>query len=273
MNNKFVYISIVLLLWQCAKSSNWYDITIVREDNSFVSYYDSISFTKETPRNIRELCSVRYEQDDSERNQIFEVSFNDLNIYVIRYSGIGFEFYDIWAYNPKIDKLSASPFTINGKWVVDNEAGFDKSILDGYLLVFSGDNIILRERVHNGNSYNAVVLYNLKCNNQLEFELQYCIEECSLCHLPTMALGEDLTIRRKLNNQHVYCYLEKENTEMQLIGYYKLASNGIINSINVIDNEFETWIVTTSGIDPQMFSKQGSSCYAKSENEKNKRNY
>ena len=134
MNNKFVYITILLLLWQCAKSSNWYDITIVRKDNSFVSYYDSISFTKETPQNIRELCSVRYEQNESERNQIFEVSFNDLNIYVIRYSGIGFEFYDIWAYNPKIDKLSASPFTINGKWVVDNEAGFDKSILNGFLL-------------------------------------------------------------------------------------------------------------------------------------------
>ena len=83
MNNKFVYITILLLLWQCAKSSNWYDITIVRKDNSFVSYYDSISFTKETPQNIRELCSVRYEQNESERNQIFEVSFNDLNIYVI----------------------------------------------------------------------------------------------------------------------------------------------------------------------------------------------
>ena len=272
-----------LLYNSSASATNWYDSVIVREDNDFTTCYDTSSKTKPAPAILRELCSVRYSEDISGRNQIFEVSFNELLIYVIRHAGIGYEIYDLWAYDKNKNKLSEKPFTINGKWSVDNEAGFVTPILNGSMIETIGNSIMLRERRHNGNSYNAVLLYCLKCNKRLEFELQYCIEECSLCHTPEMASSEYLIIKRDVKknldfytpsfsgfsnvgklpllllneNFQVNCYSTTDLQSKHPIGSFKLSGNGTIKKIIVLDTNYQNIIVTASGIDPSTFSKNG----------------
>ena len=73
-----------------------------------------------------------------------------------------------FAANPLSETLSKKPFVINGKWCADNESGFDVPLLKGQMIEVSGNSIFLRERVHNGNSYNAVLLYCLQCNTELD---------------------------------------------------------------------------------------------------------
>ncbi len=59
----------------------------------------------------------------------------------------------------------------------------------------------------------------------------------------------------------VKCFIEPNHRGRQSIGSYSLSDNGEISNIIVTDKKQEEWIVTTSGIDPQVFSKKGSSFY------------
>ena len=253
----------VLLFCSLKASSNWYDSVVVRADNVFVSYYDSVSPRKETPATIRNVCGKYYANNDLGRNQIFKITFGTIDIYVIRNSGIDFEDYCLYAYDSLYNNLSDTPFIIKGKWSTDEESGFDKPLLKNKMIEISGNNIILRERVHNGTSYNAVLLYSLVCNEKLDFFIKYCIEECSLCCMPEMKLNEYLIIRREITEGlQINCFLENGKKNKGYIGSYNLSVDGDIIKIHVVDNKFSTWIVTTSGIDPQLFSKLGSSFYA-----------
>ncbi len=260
-----VFILVIVFLLGSVKASNWYDSVVVRADNAYVSYFDSVSTRKEAPIAIQNICSKYYANNDFDRNQIFEIEFGTIVIYVIRNSGVGFEDYYFYAYDPFFFKLSDTPFVIKGKWCADEESGFDKKILNNQMIEISGENIILRERVHNGTSYNAVLLYSLICNEKLEFFIKYCIEECSLYSTPEMNSNEYLIIRREITEGlQVNCFLENGQKSKYYIGSYNLSTEGAIIKINVVDNDFDTWIVTTSGMDSQLFSKLGSSFYAHS---------
>lgn len=245
-------------MWTPLQASNWYDNVVVRNDNSFVTFFDSISQTKPTPTIVKNICRQHYMDDFLERNQIFEVAFNNIFIYVIRYAGIGFENYELYAYDPRSNRLSEKPFELSGKWSADNESGFSKPILEGKMMEITGEKLFLKERVHNGNSYNAVLLYVLRCNIQLEFELLYCVEECALLNMPEMSSDDILVIRRKINeNLKVNCYKESANEEKQIIGCFSLSEDGIVSEIEIFDSTYKRWIVTVSGVDFLFFSKKG----------------
>ena len=188
----------VVLFCEPTKASNWYDSVLVRADNGYVTYYDSISPLRKAPDVIIEWCKKICPDNLMGRNQIFETSYNDVTLYSIRYSGIGFEEYYILAYDSLSNSLSSSPFVINGKWSANNESGFDIPILRGEMMEIRENDILFRERVHNGTSYNAVLLYCLSCNDSLDFKIKYCIEECSLCTTPEMSIDEYYIIEREV---------------------------------------------------------------------------
>ena len=252
----------VVLFCEPTKASNWYDSVLVRADNGYVTYYDSISPLRKSPDVIIEWCKKICPDNLMGRNQIFETSYNDVTLYSIRYSGIGFEEYYILAYDSLSNSLSSSPFVINGKWSANNESGFDTPILRGEMMEIRENDILFRERVHNGTSYNAVLLYCLSCNDSLDFKIKYCIEECSLCTTPEMSIDEYYIIEREVTPElQVNCFLEFNHRGRQAIGAYSLSEEGVISNIKVTDQEQYQWIVTTSGMDPQLFSKRGSSYY------------
>lgn len=267
MKNNIICIIALILIGGTSEASNWYDSAVVRIDNGYVTYYDSISKHKKTPSVVRKKCKKYYTKNNS-RNQIFEINYYDITLYVVRYSGIDFEHYDIWAYNQEENRLSESPFILNGLWSADNESGFDVPIIKGQMLEISENNIILRERVHNGTSYNAVLLYCITCDKNLEFNVMYCVEEISICNTPEMEASEYLVIRREVtkettNDFQVNCFSEENNMEERFIGSYSMSKDGTINNINIANGKLRAWLITTSGIEPQLFSKQGSSYYAR----------
>ena len=252
----------MVLFHEPMKASNWYDSVLVRADNGYVTYYDTISPLQKAPDVIIEWCKKICPNNLMGRNQIFEMSYNDITLYSIRYSGIGFEEYYILAYDSRSNSLSNSPFVINGKWSADNELGFDTPILRGKMMEIRENDILFRERVHNGTSYNAVLLYCLSYNDSLDFKIKYCIEEYSLCTTPEMSMDEYFIIEREVTpGLLVNCFIEFDNNGRQAIGSYSLSEEGVISNIKVTDLEQYQWIVTTSGIDAQLFSKKGSSYY------------
>lgn len=252
----------MMLLCKSIEASNWYDSVVVRADNGYVTYYDTMSPQKKSPDVIVEWCKMFCHDNLMGRNQIFEVSYNNVTLFSIRYSGIGFEEYYILAYDSRSNKLSNSPFVLNGKWSADNESGFKIPILKGDMIEIKGNDILFRERVHNGTSYNAVLLYCLTFNESLEFDIKYCIEECSLCITPEMNRDEFFVIKREVTSElQVNCFLEFNHRGKLSIGSYSISADGVISNINSTGRELDNWIVTTSGIDPQIFSKKGSSFY------------
>lgn len=261
---KIVCIFVFFILLSPIKASDWFDSVIVRPDNGYVSYIDSTSPREKAPMSIRERCSKYYFNNESGRNQIFKISLGATAIYVVRYSGIDYEDYYFFAANPLSETLSKKPFVINGKWCADNESGFDVPLLKDQMIEVSGNSIFLRERVHNGNSYNAVLLYCLQCNTELEFSINYCVEETSLCFTPEMERNDYLIISRELDDSlKVDCFVENSQGRRQLIGAFSLSPDGAVSNINVVDFDFQRVIVTTSGIKPHIFSKRGSSYYAR----------
>lgn len=253
----------LVMLSSSINASSWFDSVVVRDDNGYVSYYDSLSPRKEAPWAIQEKCSKCFPSNHLERNQIFEIDFGEYDIYVIRYSGIGYEYYYFFAYDPALRKLTDKPFVINGKWCADNECGFEKPLLNGPMIEIHDAYIYLRERVHNGTSYNAVLLYCIECDKEMEFDVKYCVEEYALTCKPEMRMNEYLIIKREITEGlRVNCYLEDGTKKKDFIGSYVISSEGNIVDIRIDNDIFRTWVVTSSGIDPHIFSKQGSSLYA-----------
>ena len=77
-----------------------------------------------------------------------------------------------------------------------------------------------------------------------------------------MSMDEYFIIEREVTpGLHVNCFIEFDNNGRQAIGSYSLSEEGVISNIKVTDLEQYQWIVTTSGIDAQLFSKKGSSYY------------
>lgn len=237
----------------------WYDHSVARADNSYVTYYDTASTVKPTPKEIRKLCRQQYGEDPVGRNQIFEIRFGDNYVYAIRHADIGFELYDFYAYAPDGKCLTMSPVTLNGTWSADNESGFDNHLLEGLLVETHDGKMFLRERMHNGNSYNAVVLYCYSCNEECEWALDNCIEEVSLCHTPDMDPDGYFIIRRKRHEDgRVECIKEEADGTRKPIGQYVLSDKGEMGKVEVTDSTYGNWVVTTSGAKAAVFSKTGS---------------
>ena len=69
-----LFLSLVgmVLLCEHMKASNWYDYVVVRGDNDYVTYYDSMSPQKRAPSIISEWCKKFCPDNMMKRNQIFE---------------------------------------------------------------------------------------------------------------------------------------------------------------------------------------------------------
>jgi hypothetical protein len=77
-----------------------------------------------------------------------------------------------------------------------------------------------------------------------------------------MNRDEYFVIKREVTSElQVNCFLEFNHRGKLSIGSYSISADGVISNINSTGRELDNWIVTTSGIDPQIFSKKGSSFY------------
>jgi hypothetical protein len=158
------------------------------------------------------------------------------------------------AYNNLDQSLTKSPVKLDLKWGFNNESGFDFKLLDFPLIKVRNENqrsvVSLKERVHNGNIYDAVITKTYSLDNNLNFYLDFCFEENSLTF-------DNQKIRRILKDNIISVFKENE-TCLEFLGKIEIdiVRKKIVKRECVNDN-FCQILFTSSGIEDEEIFKYG----------------
>jgi hypothetical protein len=239
--------------------------SLLRNDNDYSTYNDKqytekIILPKVVHKNIEETINkiiksiAPFKIDDY---YIHKVCVNDsIDIFVLSIESFTISEHQIFVYNLKSNQLVKSNISINAKWSKNNEDGFDIKLneLPNIKIESQNDNAIIsfRERVHNGNSYNAVIqkYYNLNLKT-LKIALNYCIEA------KAVGILDNVIIERIIEGNTVKVY-KRDKNNIEQIGSFILSNDmKTIVSKNCIDDYFCSQLVTSSGLDDQTILKEG----------------
>ena len=248
------------------QSQNWLDKVVVRIDNDYVSFFDTVSRRVEMPKRIKDEIEnyfLNIESADSSENLVFCTSYANVDIYIVKFHSLSSIGYYFWGYDKSTDKLSKKPYRINGKWIESNEYGFSRKLITPPLIEFTseianGYDFILRERSHNGTSYNAVIDHYVSMDNNMNLEVIFCVESVFQYISPEITENSDAVIYRLYKYEKVKCYLKIDDREEKHIGDFEIdMDNQRIKNKNVLDLDYEDYLITGSGIDEILFTKKG----------------
>jgi len=261
-----VILSLLLTIFLCSclvnngKGNSTDNIfSIKRADNSFVTYDDSLSPKSRLPEEV--ALKIKTETSNDSSNillSVFEIKYNsNIKLYVYKIKSVINIQYNILAYDVSNGSVSRNPIAIDGRWMENNEEGFPDSskLLKKNLLDLKDiDNdkkneIIVRMRAHNGNSYNAVIATYYKLEN-LEFKKVLNIEERYKYPM------NRCIIEREYNTCAIRAFLNCKDFNNLFLGEVKLKAFSIISKEIKVE-EYETLIVTGSGVNEQEFLQNG----------------
>ena len=256
---KAFYIFIVLLLFTIQLFGQDLKYSIVRNDNDYVAYKDNFSPKDATPKRVLEkfqliVDELKYDSPNIEFYSYKIILNETIDIYslLVNYN-LKKECY-VLAYNKKVGTITNTPIIINVKWSFNNESGFSYKLLEYPLVGIRQINnnfiVCLKERVHNGNMYNAVIdkLYSL--NDDMSFDLRFCYEEASL----TL---DNQIIKRYLKDNTISVYIKKD-TSCEIIGKIEIdAKAKKIIKTECLNDKFSEVIFTTSGKEDEYILKNG----------------
>lgn len=243
-------------------SSQWLDSAICRPDNAYYTFVDTSSPRSSVPIELRKIFQQHYQpHHPSLRNQIFEIHHRNLFLFVVRYNEAGVETqenYYFWLYNPKTGEVSQQPFTIVGTWIANGEEGFDVKLMTRPLIELKRKKMVIRERRHNGNAYNAIIQYAITYDKRLNWQIKYVVEEKSLVVIPE-STEMPIIISRHCKGNKVYSFglytLRNSNTEK--IGEYKIVKHGSICNVKVGQKcQYAGVIVSSYPVDPIGYMEQ-----------------
>lgn len=257
MGKKLTVLLIILPLMHLSAQSNQ-KMVICGENNAICTLLDTLSDRKPMSQNVVDLFNHYYSTDTSMIDQVFEIKYEPYSLLVIHIVKVidWDEEYHFWVYDSCTNSSSTYPFIINGQWMSNQEEGFDIKLLS-YPIVFDENNFLwVKERVHNGNSYNAVIKYKLYCDKKFNLRLVSCVEEVSLCFFPEMDFEDYALFYREQDGKEVVCYIKNTSGESELVGSFSLSKRGKISKIKVYNERYSSFLVTSSGLRPQAFTKR-----------------
>ena len=240
---------------------------IHRSDNSFVTYNDSLSIKVPIPLIVKNKIGGLLKNYESSSPPDYEnlppVAFKinyskNIDIYIVKlYSFTAISYYLI-AFNNVSNSITKTLPSINGKWMENKEAGFMKGdhLLTDPLFYFQDINhdgkkeIIIKERVHNGTAYNAVVNHIYSLDKQMNFNKIICIESRWID--PMNGPG----INRSLHNNIITSELINNN-KVTAIGKVKLTGAQKVISEKCYQPEYENLLITGSGVNDEVFLRNG----------------
>lgn len=216
----------------------------------------------------------KYKEVGPLTGEVYELGLsnnNSLFIYKAEmWAGVSYYFI---AYSKATKEVTVSAPEINGKWM-QNDGEWHESVrrlLVKPMIQFrdidgdSRDELIVRERAHNGNMYNAVVMHYYTLDRTMQLNELLAIEERSIC-LQDDIEGKECFIERtlvatgknewKLNVTHT-C---DGGSGAVAIGSLLLKRvNGVIaiTGKKAIDERYESWLVTSSDVKEEQFLNEG----------------
>ncbi len=237
---------------------------ITRKDNSFVTYDDSISQTATIPLVAKKRIAniyTSYRNDpfaEGYKPLIFKVRYNSrVDIYVLKIHAASGITYKFLAYDHFTRKITQKPVAIFGKWMENNEDGFEKDnhLLSGQLLYFKDGQVVIKERTHNGTVYNAEDDHYYTLDSHMRFRQLLCIESKSVDDM------SDCLIRRTLKNDTLICTLNCKKAPSKLVGKVRLGfkPDAHVISKKIIDSAYRDLLVSSGSVSEKRFLNKGSS--------------
>ncbi len=232
---------------------------IERMDNDYVTYKDTESPRSETPKSVikktRSILNSSQLPFSEKDCSLFKINIDsNFQAFVLVANFSSYQKGYIILYNIQDEITSHTPIEVNLKWATNNEQGFDYKILKYPLVEIKKEGIsykmYLKERVHNGNMYNAVLtkVYNLDKTNSLQ--LLCCYESYSF-------INENTYIERVLKDSIISVF-KNTVTSKEYLGSIVLSDNNSkINTINCLDESYCDMIFTNSGRNPNEMLKNG----------------
>lgn len=241
---------------------------VKRANNDFVTYTDSVSLLLKLPVIIEKSFDDIIDSIESVVFQneflVFSVTYSsEIELYILKiYRDSGLVDYFLIAYDFESQLISKNNIQIDGKWMESNEKGFNENhkLITEPLIYFSDFNddnkneIIIKNRVHNGNIYNAVIenIYtissDLKIDSLLFLETKYedIFRQCLIVR--------DYSLKKNELKTSLIC------DDTLTIGYSKLSItyNGVeITDSTLLIPEYENLLITGSGLNSQEFIRKG----------------
>ena len=235
-----------------------------RIDNDFATYNNEqlserIELPQELSKNVIAIVNNINESiapDKLDNYYIHKIDVNDtIDIYVLSIESFTLTEHQIYLYDVITNQLSKTKVAINGKWAKNTEEGFDIKLIDLpniKIQKIENESILtIKERVHNGNSYNAVIQKYYKIDfEKLTLSLKYCLE--------IKALGyDDVIIERVIDCNNVKVYKRYKNN-IQEIGSFILSDDkNTIVTKKCLDDNYCSQLVTCSGLEDKIILKEG----------------
>lgn len=235
--------------------------SIQRDDNDFATYQDIHSNRVNNPKKISAVFNRIIKTKKAELNNPLVYSYRivvspKIDIYALTISSFMERKLYLILHDKIKNEVSNTPIVIDLKWAFNNEAGSSFKLLNYPLLSVSNENemviISVRERVHNGNVYNAVLnkQYLLK-DDPLSLQLLFCYEESSV-------LPDGKVVHRILDGTKFINVILDEQTATRSIGRIEIDTKKrvIVERLCELDELCDV-LFTTSGMPDEQLFKTG----------------
>lgn len=197
---------------------------IIRADNDFVTYTDTISPRLPIPQLVNQKIDTLLEKNKKLKLiDIFEVKHDDnINVYLVKTKGVSKVLrYYLFAYHLNNKIITKEPPYVNGRWMENDEVGFHPSrrFLTPPLLYFEDINkdnhseIVIKIRVHNGTVYNALVHNFYQINNNMDISLIFAFESKQVD-----LMNHGCLIEREISSNQINVKLNCPDKRPSLIG-------------------------------------------------------
>jgi len=255
---KIFYLLIIFLLTSQLYCQD-FKYAIIRDDNDYVTYEDVQSLKEVTPpmmvKKIESIISNFKSDLKVVHSYLYKINVDEtIDIYSL-FVNYNFK-HDCYlmAFNKLNATITEVPIILNMKWGFNNESGFNNKLLKYPLIEVkkseSGYIVFLKERVHDGNIYNAVITKIYSLNKELAFDLKFCYEEISL----TL---NNQKIKRILDNNAILVFEEKD-TSFEYLGRIEIdPKTKTIIKKECLSQEFCQILFTTSGKEDEYILKNG----------------
>lgn len=250
---------LIILLFTSQIYGQDFKYSIVRNDNDYVTYRDIHSFKETTPQPIVKKFKSIINGLKCDSQTVYSYSYKiNINENVDIYSlFVDYNFNKdcyLIAFNKTETIITEFPIVINMKWSFNNEDGFNFKLLKFPLIDIKQNDgnytVCLKERVHNGNIYNAVIDKIYILDKYLSFNLKFCYEETSLTF-------DNQKIKRILNNDTILVYKEND-ISFEYLGKIEIDSKAkTIVKKECINDELCPILFTASGEEDEYILKNG----------------
>ena len=266
---KILFAVLLLFISSSLQSQDWLNNCIVRSDNDYVSHRDTISPHENIKTQVKKQIKNYFDgvsEDDfktmQEHNLVFKVAYSEIiDIYIVKahFDALGINYY-FFSYNKATNKHSDFPYKINGKWIENDEEGFNNKLCSSPLFSVTQDSlIILKERKHNGTSYDAVVAYYLSIDSNMNMKLQFCVESIYLYTSPEVDNSYTYKIirTRDISTNRIDCKMLISNAHKQseiFIGNFIISRQDKNITNRYCHSPHDDFLITGSGIDENSFT-------------------